>query len=71
MFRPHEAREGTIVFPAFKNLISPEEYYEIGEECERIEHELFGPDAFEQMVRAIEKVEKQLGIYQLGQFTPH
>lgn len=70
MFRPHEAREGTIVFPAFKNLVTEEEYKEIGEECERIEHELFGEDAFEKMVGTVENIEKQLGIYQLSQFTP-
>lgn len=69
MFRPHEAREGTVIFPAFKNLVTEEEYKEIGEECERIEHEHFGEGAFENMVMLIETIEKQLGIYQLDQFT--
>lgn len=70
MFRPHEAREDTILFPEFKKLISKEEYNRLGEKFEDREHEMFGEDGFEKAVKYVETLEKQLGIYNIGQFTP-
>lgn len=71
MFRPHEAREDTVLFPAFHKLLSPEEYEQIGDTFEDKEHELFGEDGFGQAVDKVSNIEKQLGIYNLAQFTPH
>lgn len=70
MYRPHAAREDTIVFPEFKKLISPKEYDELGDRFEDREHELFGKEGFEGVVMKIEKIEKALGIYDLTKFTP-
>jgi hemerythrin-like domain-containing protein len=70
MYRPHEAREDTILFPAFRKLVSQHEYDSLGEEFENNEHKLFGEDGFETMVGKVESIEKQLGIYELSQFTP-
>lgn len=70
MYRPHEAREDTILFPAFRQLIGEKEYKELGEQFEDKEHELFGKDGFEENVRNIAEIEKQLGIYDLARFTP-
>jgi hemerythrin-like domain-containing protein len=70
MYRPHEAREDTILFPAFKRIISGNEYSSLGEDFEDKEHELFGEDGFEVMVGKVEEIEKQLGIYDLSKFTP-
>lgn len=70
MFRPHEAREDTILFPEFKKLISKEEYDRLGDVFEDKEHQLFGEDGFEKTVEKISEIEKQLGIYNLSDFTP-
>jgi len=70
MYRPHEAREDTILFPAFRKLVSRHEYDSLGEEFEKNEQKRFGKDGFEAMVGKVADIEKQLGIYELGQFTP-
>ena len=71
MYRPHEAREDTVLFPAFRKIVSKHEYDSLGEEFENNEHKLFGNDGFETMVEKVAAIEKRLGIYELGQFTPH
>lgn len=70
MFRPHEAREDTVLFPEFKQLISKEEYNRLGDVFEDREHQLFGEDGFEKTVTKVSEIEKQLEIYNLSQFTP-
>jgi hemerythrin-like domain-containing protein len=70
MYRPHEAREDTILFPALRKIISKNEYFSLGEDFEDKEHELFGEDGFEAMVGRVTGIEKQLGIYDLSKFTP-
>jgi hemerythrin-like domain-containing protein len=70
MYRPHEAREDTVLFPAFRKLVSQHEYDSLGEEFENNEHKLFGEDGFEMMVDKVASIEKQLGIYELEKFTP-
>jgi hemerythrin-like domain-containing protein len=70
MYSPHEAREDTVLFPAFHNIVSGHEYDSLGEDFEKKEHELFGEDGFESMVDKVAGIEKRLGIYELAQFTP-
>jgi hemerythrin-like domain-containing protein len=70
MYRPHEAREDTILFPAFRKIVSKNEYDSLGEEFEENEHKLFGKNGFESMVEKVNAIEKQLGINDLAQFTP-
>jgi len=70
MYRPHEAREDTVLFPALKTIVSRNEYDSMGEDFEEKEHQLFGEDGFDVMVERVAKIEKQLGIYDLSQFTP-
>jgi hemerythrin-like domain-containing protein len=70
MYRPHEAREDTVLFPAFRKIVSQHEYDALGEEFENNEHKLFGKDGFEHMVDRVAGIEKSLGIYDLAQFTP-
>jgi hemerythrin-like domain-containing protein len=70
MYSPHEAREDTVLFPAFRKIVSKSEYDALGEDFETKEHELFGQDGFEKMVDQVAKIEKSLGIYDLDQFTP-
>jgi hemerythrin-like domain-containing protein len=70
MYRPHESREDTVLFPAFKEVVSTHEYAALGEEFEKREHEKFGDGGFDGMVDKVAKIEKQIGIYELSQFTP-
>ena len=70
MYNPHEAREDTVLFPEFRKIVSSHEYDSLGEDFEKKEHELFGEDGFEKMVDKVAGIEKQLGIYELSQFTP-
>lgn len=70
MYRPHEAREDTVLFPAFRKLVSSHEYDSLGEEFERNEEKRFGEDGFARIVGRIADIEKALGIYELSQFTP-
>lgn len=70
MYRPHEAREDTVLFPAFRKIVSQNEYDSLGEEFESNEHKLLGKDGFELMVEKVAVIEKKLGIYELAQFTP-
>ena len=70
MYRPHEAREDTVLFPAFRKIVSPHEFDALGEDFEKKEDELFGEDGFEKVVDKVAGIEKRLGIYDLAQFTP-
>ncbi len=70
MYRPHEAREDTVLFPALHKIVSRNEFDSLGEQFERREKELFGEDGFEHMVDRLAGLEKSLGIYDLAQFTP-
>jgi len=70
MYRPHEAREDTVLFPAIRKIISKNEYFALGEEFEDKEHQLFGEDGFETIVEKVANIEKQLGIFELSSFTP-
>jgi hemerythrin-like domain-containing protein len=70
MYEPHEAREDTVLFPEFKKIVSKREYSALGEDFEKKENQLFHGDGFEKNVDAVTKLEKELGIYDLAQFTP-
>lgn len=70
MYRPHEAREDTILFPAFKKLISRSEYEKLGDIFEEKERELFGKEGFEGIINQISHIEKSLDIYNLDNYTP-
>ncbi len=70
MYNPHEAREDTVLFPAFRKIVSPHEFDALGEDFEKKEDELFGEDGFEKVVDKVAGIEQRLGIYDLAQFTP-
>ena len=70
MYAPHEAREDTVLFPALRKIVTRNEYDTLGEDFEKKEHELFGAEGFERMVERVAAIEKELGIYDLAQFTP-
>jgi hemerythrin-like domain-containing protein len=70
MYSPHEAREDTVLFPAFRGIVSAHEFDSLGEDFEKKEDELFGDDGFFKVVDRVAEIEKKLGIYELAQFTP-
>lgn len=70
MYEPHEAREDTVLFPAFRKIVSKHEYDALGEEFEKKENQIFHGDGFEKNVDTVSNLEKELGIYDLAQFTP-
>ena len=70
MYRPHEAREDTVLFPAFQKVVGHAEYERLGEKFEEREHKLFGEDGFGNAVRQVAQLEDALGIGELAQFTP-
>jgi len=70
MYRPHEAREDTVLFPAFRGIVSEHEFDALGEDFEKKEDQLFGDEGFFKVVDQVAELEKKLGIYDLGQFTP-
>jgi hemerythrin-like domain-containing protein len=71
MYSPHEAREDTVLFPAFRGIVSAHEFDSLGEEFEKKEDELFGDDGFFKVVDQVAEIEKKLGIYDLSKFTPN
>lgn len=70
MYRPHEAREDTVLFPALHTVLTAKQIKNLGEQFEKEEDKLFGEEGFEKTVDQVAAIEKQLGIYDLSQFTP-
>ena len=70
MYRPHEAREDTVLFPKLRDIITSSEFDAMGEDFEKKEHELFGADGFMSMVNKVAQIETKLGIHDLSLFTP-
>jgi hemerythrin-like domain-containing protein len=70
MYRPHEAREDTVLFPAFRDIVTRPEFERLGEEFEGREDEVLGEHGFERVVEEVAGIEKALGIYELANFTP-
>jgi hemerythrin-like domain-containing protein len=70
MYQVHAAREDTVLFPAIRDVVTPEEFDKMGDQFEDKENELFGERGFEKVVDQVADIEKTLGIYDLNQFTP-
>ena len=70
MYRPHEAREDTVLFPALRTILTPKQVQDLGDRMEEDEKKVLGDEGFEKSVDQVAGLEKQLGIYDLAQFTP-
>lgn len=70
MYEPHEAREDTVAFPALRDVLPAQKFRELAEIFEDEEHQRFGQAGFQGVVDKVADIEKSLGIYDLGQFTP-
>ncbi len=69
MYEPHEAREDTVVFPAFRQIVPPSELTALGQHFADLELQQFGTNEFAAMVTRVASIEQNLGIYDLSQFT--
>lgn len=69
MYQNHTAREDTVIFPAWKNILSESEIEELGEKFEDIEKAQFGGDGFESAVKQVDGIERALGFADLSLFT--
>jgi hypothetical protein len=70
MYRPHAAREDTVVFPALRGALGKSEIDELGEAFEDEEHRRFGEHGFEGIVAEVAAIEASLGIADLAAFNP-
>jgi hemerythrin-like domain-containing protein len=62
MYELHAAIEDTVVFPAWKRMLTPKELDAMGDRFEDIEHKTFGKDGFEDAVGQVAAIENSLGI---------
>jgi hemerythrin-like domain-containing protein len=62
MYELHSALEDTIIFPAWKKVLTPQQLDAMGDRFEEIEHKTFGQDGFEAAVDQVGGIEKSLGI---------
>jgi hemerythrin-like domain-containing protein len=69
MYEPHTAREDTIIFPAFRKVVGPKGYEELGDQFEHIERKEFGGDGFDIAVDKVAALEQRLGTADLASFT--
>jgi len=70
MYRPHEAREDTELFPKLRSVVSANEFDAMADDFERDEQRKFGEDGFEMMVDKVAGIERAIGINDLNKFTP-
>ena len=71
LYRPHAAREDTVLFPAIRQAMTPAQYDEMGDLFEDREQDLFGKNGFGGIVEQVAALERQIGIYDLDLFTPN
>lgn len=70
MYRPHMAREDTVLFKRFRERMTESQLNELGERFEAREHEIFGEGGVDDVVKEISVIEQRFGIYELDTFTP-
>jgi len=63
LYRYHESREDTIIFPEFHNLLSKKMYEEYGELFEKDEDQKIGEGGFKKYLNEVIKIEKILDIF--------
>ncbi len=69
MYRPHAAREDTILLPALRGLIGDHEYEELGEQFEDKEKQMLGEHGFDRAVADVAKLEQAFGVDDLAKLT--
>jgi hemerythrin-like domain-containing protein len=70
MYRPHAAREDTVLFPALRAVMLPSEFAALGKRLREEEERHLGQGGHEKLLREVSDLEKAMGIHDLEQFTP-
>jgi hemerythrin-like domain-containing protein len=70
MYRPHAAREDTVLFPVLRELVGKKAYEELGERFEDKETQMLGDHGFEHAVEDIARLEQAFGLDDLAKLTP-
>jgi hypothetical protein len=70
MYRPHLARDDTVLFPAFRKLACRAHYRELGQNRDDRERALRGSQGFEETLAEVARLETALGIGDLAKLTP-
>jgi hemerythrin-like domain-containing protein len=70
MYRPHAAREDTVLFPIFRELVGKHAYQELGEQFEAKETAMLGDHGFEKAVADVARLEQAFGLDDLAKLTP-
>lgn len=70
MYRPHAAREDTVLFPALRGLVGKRAYEELGDQFEDKEKQMLGDHGFEHAVEEVAKLEQAFGLDDLAKLTP-
>jgi hypothetical protein len=69
MYRPHAAREDTVLFPELRGLVGGAAYHELGEQFEDKEKQMLGDHGFEHAVAEVAKLEQAFGLDDLAKLT--
>jgi hemerythrin-like domain-containing protein len=69
LYRPHTAREDTVLFPALRTIVTPREFNSLSKQFQDQQTRL-GPDGYEKLNTEISDLEKSLNLHDLPQFTP-
>jgi hemerythrin-like domain-containing protein len=70
MYRAHASREDTVLFPAFREVVSGHEYEALHEAFEAREHAVLGHGGFHRYLAQVAQLELSIGIADLAMFTP-
>jgi hemerythrin-like domain-containing protein len=71
MYRPHAAREDTVLFVDLPLVATGSQLAGLGEKFEAEERKRFGPRGFEHMVGVVTDIERTLNLDDLSRFTPN
>src|SRR5262249_48382420 len=58
MYRPHEAREDTVLFPALRTILNPKQVESLGARMEEAEQKVLGHEGFERSVAQVAEIER-------------
>ena len=70
MYRPHAAREDTVLFPELRGLVGKHAYEELGDQFEDKEKQMLGDHGFEHAVDEVARLEQAFGLDDLARLTP-
>jgi len=69
MYRPHAAREDTVLFPELRGLVGKHAYEELGDQFEDKEKQMLGDHGFERAVDEVARLERAFGLDDLARLT--